>query len=78
MKGRAAGGRAARNHWKSELKLMKLSEQADIEAYLTIYERMMAIYEVPEERWAVRLAPMLTGKAQSAYAAMRAEDALDY
>ena len=73
-----AGGRAARNHWEGELKLTKLSEQDDIEAYLTTYERMMVIYEVPEERWAVRLAPLLTGKAQSAYAAMRAEDALDY
>ena len=77
LEGRA-GGRAARNHWEGELKLTKLSEQDDIEAYLTTYERMMVIYEVPEERWAVRLAPLLTGKAQSAYAAMRAEDALDY
>ena len=58
-----AGGRAARNHWEGELKLTKLSEQDDIEAYLTTYERMMVIYEVPEERWAVRLAPLLTGKA---------------
>ena len=56
QEGRAAGGRAARNRWESELKLTKLSEQDDIEAYnyLTTYERMMAIYEVPEERWAVR------------------------
>ena len=77
LEGRA-GGEAARNHWEGELKLTKLSEQDDIEAYLTTYERMMVIYEVPEERWAVRLAPLLTDKAPSAYAAMRAEDALDY
>ena len=44
-----AEGWAVRNHWEGELKLTKLSEQDDIEAYLTMYERMMAIYEVPEE-----------------------------
>ena len=33
----------------------------------------MRIYEVPEDRRAVRLAPQLTGKAQSAYAAMGAD-----
>ena len=35
-------------------------------------------YEVKENRWAVKLAPQLTGKAQQAYAAMRAEDAGTY
>ena len=45
-----AEGRAARNHWEGELKLTKISEQNDIEAYLTTYEQMMVIYEVSEER----------------------------
>ena len=31
-----------------------------------------------EERWAVKLAPQLTGKAQQAYAAMKVEDAGTY
>ena len=61
-----------------EPKLMKLSDQDDIEAYLTTFERVMRAYEVPEERWAVKLAPQLTGKAQQAYAAMGAEDAGEY
>ena len=38
MEDRAAGGRAARNRWESELKLKKLSEQDDIEAYLTWHQ----------------------------------------
>ena len=38
----------------------------------------MRAYEVKENRWAVKLAPQLTGKAQQAYAAMRAEDAGTY
>ena len=57
---------------------MKLSDQDDIEAYLTTFERVMRAYEVKEERWAVKLAPQLTGKAQLAYAAMSTEQAGDY
>lgn len=71
-------GRPARGRGEGELKLSKLNDRDDIEAYLTTFERVMRIYEVSEDRWAVRLAPQLTGKAQSAYAAMGAEDALDY
>ena len=38
----------------------------------------MHAYEVKDERWAVKIAPQLTGKAQQAYAAMKAEDAGNY
>ena len=61
-----------------EVKLTKLSEADDVEAYLTTFERMMAAFEVQKERWVFKLAPQLTGKAQQAYAAMPAEDACDY
>ena len=57
---------------------MKLTVQDDIESYLVTFERVMRAYEVKENRWAVKLAPQLTGKAQQAYAAMRAEDAGTY
>ena len=50
-------GRPVRGRGEGELKLSKLSDQDDIEAYLTTFERVMRIYEVPEDRWAVRLAP---------------------
>ena len=63
---------------EGEAKLVKLTEQDDIESYLTAFERIMRAYEVKEERWAVKIAPQLTGKAQQAYAAMKAEDAGDY
>ena len=39
---------------------------------------MMAAYEVPENRWLYKLALMLTGKAQQAYAAMEPARAADY
>ena len=61
-----------------ELKLTKLSNSDDIEAYLTTFERMMGVFEVDRAKWAFKLAPQLTGRAQQAYAAMAATDAGDY
>ena len=43
-----------------------------------MFERMMQVHVVEEARWALRLAPQLTGKVQQAYAAMSAEGATDY
>ena len=68
----------SRTSHEGEVKLVKLSDQDDIEAHLTTFERVMRAYEVKEERWAVKLAPQLTGKAQQAYAAMSTEQAGDY
>ena len=55
-------------------KLTKLSDQDDVEAYLTTFERIMVVFEVDRARWAHMLAPQLTGKAQKAFAAI--DDAL--
>ena len=63
---------------EKEVRLTKLSEADDVEAYLTTFERMMTAFEVQKERWVFKLAPYLTGKAQQAYAAMAAEDAGEY
>ena len=52
--------------------------EVDIEAYLTTFERVMAAYEIPKERWAYKLAPQLVGKAQQAYTAMPRDDAGNY
>ena len=52
------------------LKLTKLTNTDDVEAYLTTFERMMKAYAMEKARWAFVLAPQLTGKAQQAYAAM--------
>ena len=60
------------------LRLTKLSDQDDIEAYLTTFERMMKAYKVEKAKWVYLLAPQLTGKEQQAYAAMAGEDTGDY
>ena len=60
------------------LKLTKLSETDDIESYLTTFERLMTAYEVEANRWAYKLAPQLTGKAQQAYASLDTDDAKSY
>jgi len=57
------------------LKLTKLTEADDIEAFLTTFERAMEAHRVKR---AAILAPQLTGKARLAYAAMTDEDARNY
>ena len=61
-----------------EVRLTKLSEEEDVEAYLTTFEWMMTACEVQKERWVFKLVPYLTRKVQQAYAAMAAEDACEY
>ena len=60
------------------IKLTKLTDEDDIESYLTTFERITAANEVNKERWSFQLAPHLTGKAQQAYAALPTDEAKDY
>ena len=60
---------------KEKIILTKLGENEDIEAYLTTFERLMTVYGVAQERWAVKLAPQLTRRVQQAYTAMATADA---
>ena len=65
--------------WRVDgVKLSKLTEEDDIEAFLTVFERVMAARGVPEEQWPLMLAPQLTGKAQQAYAAVNTTTAANY
>lgn len=72
------GERVPRDEDRDHLRLTELTESEDIEAFLTTFERMMQVYEVREDRWAFKLAPQLTGRAQQAYAALNADDAAKY
>ena len=69
---------ATRTATGERVKIAKLTEQDDIEAYLTTFERTMQTAKVGEDTWAIRLSQQLTGKAQQAYAAMRDTDATNY
>ena len=60
------------------LKLTKLAEGDDIEAFLTTFERAVEAHGVDRDKRAAILAPQLTGKARLAYAAMTDDDARDY
>ena len=55
-----------------DVKVTKPTEEDDIEAYLTTFERLM---KVSRERWSFKLALQLVGKA---YATMLPKDAKDY
>ena len=60
------------------MKVAKLADTDDIEAYLTTFERQMVAYDVPRGHWVFKLAPQLSGKAQQAYAAMDAAESSNY
>lgn len=60
-----------------EVKLQKLCEE-DIEHYFTTFERIAGVSRWPREDWAIRLIPLLMGKACSAYVAMDVMDAREY
>ena len=47
----------------NDVKVAKLAEYDDIEAYLTIFELPMVVYEVKENKWTFKLSPQLVGKA---------------
>ena len=72
----SSGGRPAET--SEHVKLTKLAETDEVEAFLTTFERVMTLGRVPEEAWTLRLAPQLTGKALQAYAATPTADAADY
>ena len=48
----ALEGEPPKGELKDAVKLTKLTEGEDIEAYLKTFERLMEAYEIPKERWA--------------------------
>ena len=69
----------ARHEERTEhIKLTKLAETDDVEAFLTTFERVMTLGRVPEGTWTLHLAPQLSGKALQAYAATSTADAAVY
>ena len=70
--------RAGREPRERDVQLVRLVESDDIETYLTTFERTMGAYEVDKARWAFKLAPYLSGRAQQAYASLTAEEAAEY
>ena len=75
MQGEAATRRAEK---EKDVRVPKLTEEDDIVAYLTTFERLMVAYEVREEHWAFKLVANLSGRAQQAYSSMNAADAGSY
>ena len=61
-----------------EVRLQKLTETDDIEHFLTMFERVANAYKWPDDVWVLRLAPLLTGKAQAAYANMDAAKSKEF
>ncbi|XP_043919263.1 zinc finger and SCAN domain-containing protein 21-like isoform X2 [Protopterus annectens] len=60
------------------LSLPPLKSEDDIEAYLTMFEKMAASYQWPAKQWVSYLVPYLSGRAQMAYSNLDARHAEDY
>ena len=63
---------------EKDVQLVRLTEKDDIETYFTTFKRVMEAYEIDKLRWAFKLAPYLSGKAQQAYVSLSAEEAAQY
>ena len=61
-----------------EPKLHPLSAEDDVEHFLATFERVAATCGWPRTTWAIRLVPLLTGKARGAFVAMEMEDTENY
>uniref|UniRef100_A0A8C6URA0 Gypsy retrotransposon integrase-like protein 1 n=1 Tax=Neogobius melanostomus TaxID=47308 RepID=A0A8C6URA0_9GOBI len=64
-------------NWKGP-KMQPYTDGEDIEHYLCIFERIAHACQWPCDEWALCLAPLLTGKARSAYVAMDIDDTMNY
>ncbi|XP_070207587.1 uncharacterized protein [Littorina saxatilis] len=58
--------------------MTKWDESQDLDFFLQNFERVATTHQWPANRWAVRLADQLTGRAQTAMLKMNPEDAGDY
>ncbi|XP_041935319.1 neurotrophin receptor-interacting factor homolog [Alosa sapidissima] len=61
-----------------EPKLHPYQHGEDMENFLLRFERLARTWQWPEREWAVRLVPLLTGKALEAYSAMDEDHADDF
>ncbi len=61
-----------------EPRLTRLEDTDDIEHFLTTFEKLAEVYQWPRGDWAIRLMPLLTGKARSAFVAMNPSQTQDY
>lgn len=62
----------------TEPRLQLLNEDDDVEHFLMTFEQIATACRWPRTDWAVKLVPLLTGKARSAYVNMDINESLVY
>ena len=61
-----------------DIKVNTLCDNYDIDVFLSSYERLADVNKWPGTKWAIRIAPALTGTACEAFTRMPVEEAGDY
>lgn len=64
------------SHLKS--KLPKFQENQDPDIFLKSFEKLVTLHKIPKPEWALRLVPLLCGKALEAFSRLSEEDSRDY
>jgi hypothetical protein len=62
---------------KLKSKLPKFKEGDDPDVYLKSFERLLVLHKVHKREWALRLIPLLTGKALEAFSRLSEEDSVE-
>jgi hypothetical protein len=63
---------------KLKSKLPKFKEGDDPDVYLKSFERLLVLHKVHKRNWALRLIPVLMGKALEAFSRLSEEDSVEY
>ncbi len=76
VEGARGEGGDDRRPYTHDPRVAKLTDADDIEAYRVTFERLMTAYEVPENRWAFKLAPQLALSVEAASSYVEVKEAI--
>ncbi|CAG2240481.1 unnamed protein product [Mytilus edulis] len=74
----AQGVAPPQTHSSLKSKLPKFKEGEDPDVFLRSFEKLVVLHKIPKSEWALRLVPLLCGKALEAFSRLSEEDSKNY
>ena len=62
----------------TEINFPKMGPTEDIDSFIRTFEKLCIINDIPKDKWANKLAPLLVGKARTIYANLSIDDCRSY